>query len=116
MATTLNVLNGDISTGEWTVTGTSVSASMRQGNKVISLNKLTSVYQVSEILDPDVGGAAACGVFGGVLFGPLGALAGAALGGTRKQITFQAHFKNGDSFTGVIEKSKWPGLVALANN
>ena len=108
MATTLNVLNGDISTGKWTITGTSVSASMRQGNKVVSLNKLTSVYQVSEILDPDVGGAAAVGVFG--------ALAGAALGGNRKQITFQAHFKNGNSFTGQIEKSKWPGLVALANN
>lgn len=116
MATSLNVLNGDISTGNWTITGNSISASMKQGSQVISLNKLDSVYQVSEALDADIGGAAACGVFGGILFGPLGALAGAALGGNRKQITFQAHFKNGDSFTGQIEKSKWPGLVALANN
>lgn len=115
MATKIQVLNGDIPSGQWTATGTPTGASMSNGSQAVSLNDLTMVYQISENLDVDTGGAAACGIFGGLLFGPLGALAGAAFGGNRKQITFKAHFANGKTFTGMVEKSKFPILLALAN-
>lgn len=58
-------------------------------------------------------GAAGLGLVGGLVFGPVGALAGILAGGNKKEICFACYFKDGTKFMAVADPKTYQKLVAL---
>ena len=59
-----------------------------------------------------LGGAVGWGVAGGLLFGPVGLLAGLMMGGRKKLITFVCKFKDGRKFLGTADSKTWTAIMA----
>lgn len=64
-----------------------------------------------EVADEDnvkkIGGSMGWGVVGGVLAGPVGILAGALLGGNKKETTFVAELSDGRQFIGTVDSKSF---------
>jgi len=59
-----------------------------------------------------IGGSLGWGVAGGVLMGPLGLIAGAILGGNRKDVTFIAELSEGRKFMATTDSKTYTELQA----
>ena len=69
----------------------------------ISVKELETLEIATEENVKKLGGAIGWGIAGGVLFGPVGLLAGALLGGRKKETTFVAKFKDGRKILGTTD-------------
>ncbi|MGH1595477.1 hypothetical protein ACRBEJ_15935 [Yersinia proxima] len=78
------------------------------GNKVATLDIAT------EDSVKKVGGTIGWGVIGGVLAGPVGILAGALLGGNKKEITFVAELDDGRKFMATTDSKSFTSLKAAS--
>ncbi|MFZ3487262.1 hypothetical protein [Vibrio harveyi] len=59
-----------------------------------------------------IGGTLGWSVVGGVIAGPVGVLAGAMLGGKRKDVTFVVEFDDGRTFMGTVDSKSFSALKA----
>ncbi|NLH79459.1 MAG: hypothetical protein GX458_01250 [Phyllobacteriaceae bacterium] len=63
--------------------------------ETIPLKELASVEVASEQSVKKLAGAAGWATVGAIALGPIGLLAGALVGGNKKEVTFTAEFKDG---------------------
>jgi hypothetical protein len=92
-----------IKTGVFQFTGETIHAS-----------KFTTIEAASEDSVKKVGGAIGWGVVGGVLAGPIGLIAGAILGGNKKDVTFVAEIEDGRKFMATTDSKTFIKLQAAA--
>jgi len=59
-------------------------------------------------------GAAGLGVAGGLLFGPVGLVAGALAGGNKKETCFACYLKNGKKFMAVTDAKTYQKIQAMS--
>ena len=59
-----------------------------------------------------IAGTVGWGVVGGVLAGPVGVLAGALLGGNKKQVTFTLELTDGRKLMGSVDSKAYTAMVA----
>ncbi len=90
-----------IKTSPWQITGEAITAS-----------KFKTLEVASEESVKKVGGTLGWGVVGGLVAGPLGAIAGALLGGNGKDVTFVAELKDDRKFMGTMNNSAFTKLKA----
>lgn len=75
-------------------------------------NKFKSIEIGTEENVKKVSGAVGWGVVGGIVAGPLGILAGAMLGGNKKQVTFILELDDGRQLMGTVDSKTYTELVA----
>ncbi|ENG7537186.1 hypothetical protein ABVE29_003289 [Providencia stuartii] len=75
-------------------------------------NKIKTIDIASEDSVKKVGGALGWGVAGGVLLGPIGAIAGIFLGGNKKEVTFIVELEDGRKFMGTTDTKSYTKVVA----
>ncbi len=92
-----------IKTGVFQLSGETVHAS-----------RFLTIETASEDSVKKVGGAIGWGVVGGVLAGPVGILAGALLGGNKKEVTFVVEIDDGRKFMGTTDSKTFIGLQGAA--
>lgn len=92
-----------VKTGAFQLTGETIHGS-----------RLVTIESASEDSVKKVGGAIGWGVVGGVLAGPVGLLAGALLGGNKKEVTFVAELDDGRKFMGTTDHKTFIGLQGAA--
>lgn len=92
-----------VKTGAFQITGETIHAS-----------KFITIESASEESVKKVGGAIGWGVVGGVIAGPVGMLAGAILGGNKKEVTFVAEIEDGRKFMGTTDNKTFLGLQGAA--
>ncbi|ENZ8441970.1 DUF456 domain-containing protein [Klebsiella michiganensis] len=80
--------------------------------EVITGDKLLSLEICTENNVKRIGGALGWGVVGGMLAGPAGIIAGAFLGGNKKDVTFIAEMKDGRKFMGTTDSKAYTDLTA----
>jgi len=79
----------------------------------IPATELAELSIASEESVKKMGGAIGLGLAGGVLFGPLGLIAGALAGGRKKEVTFIARFRDGRKLLGVCEQKTFAKMQAV---
>ena len=109
--TTVKVLGGDIQQGEWkyetgTLWGAFDQIEMRGAIKSISLQTEESIKKLPEM--------AVWGIGGALILGPLGAVAGAMMGGNRKQVCALCELKDGRKFLSTMDSKIYQELLALS--
>lgn len=80
--------------------------------EAITGDKLLSLEMCTENNVKKIGGALGWGVIGGMLAGPAGIIAGAFLGGNKKDVTFVAEMKDGRKFMGTTDSKSYTDLTA----
>lgn len=80
--------------------------------EVILGNNIESLEAATEQGVKKIGGALGWGVVGGVIAGPLGAIAGAVLGGNHRETAFTLVMKDGRRLIGTVETGIFNALVA----
>lgn len=78
----------------------------------IPKSQLQVVEMASEENVKKIGGAVGWGIAAGLLFGPVGLLAGLLAGGRRKQVTFVAVFKDGRKLLATTDNKTYTELMA----
>lgn len=82
----------------------------------IHASALEAVEHASEESVKRLGGTVGWGVVGGVLFGPVGLLAGLLAGGRGKDVTFIARFSDGRKFLGTTDAKTYTKIQAAVFN
>lgn len=80
--------------------------------KTIKAGEVAQLEQITEDNKVKVLGAAGWGVAGGVVFGPVGLLAGLVLGGRGKKVVFACHFHDGRKLLGETDMKTWTAMQA----
>ncbi|OHY63784.1 hypothetical protein BB778_03925 [Pluralibacter gergoviae] len=88
------------------------SGALQIKGESITGDKLLSLDICTESTVKKIGGALGWGVVGGMLVGPAGIIAGAFLGGNKKDITFVAEFKDGRKFMGTTDSQAYTKLTS----
>lgn len=94
----IKVHAGDFLEGDSSFTWGSLFLRTKENKSTGELIKLTELESVDIATEENVkkiGGTVGWGVAGAALLGPVGLLAGALLGGKKKEVTFVAKFKDG---------------------
>jgi hypothetical protein len=107
----VKVLGGDIQAGEWEYNMGALWSAFDQVNlmgeiKSIQLQTEESVKRLPE--------TAAWGLAGGLVFGPLGALAGVVLGGNRKNVCALCELKDGRKFLATMDQKVYQDMLAMS--
>ncbi len=84
----------------------------QQLGEAVHAGTFKSLEAVSEEGVKRAGGTIGWGAVGGAVAGPLGAVAGLALGGRSNDTTFTAVLKNGDKFIGIVDTKTFNKLKA----
>jgi hypothetical protein len=87
---------------------------MAKDNISMYLNKsnLQSVELITEENKKKFIGAAGWALVGSVLLGPLGLIAGALVGGNKKEVTFACYLKDGTKFMVVADSKIYQKIAA----
>jgi len=81
--------------------------------EAIAATELSEVEIATEESVKRFGGTVGWGVAGGVVFGPLGAIAGLVFGGRGKDVTFVAKFKDGRRLMATTDSKTFKKLKAI---
>ncbi|HBR2523937.1 TPA: hypothetical protein L9P96_004113 [Klebsiella pneumoniae] len=88
------------------------TSALQVKGEVITGDKLLSLEVCTEHNVKKIGGALGWGIVGGMLAGPAGIIAGAFLGGNKKEVTFVAEMKDGRKFMGTTDSKAYTDLTA----
>lgn len=91
----------NIKTSAFQLTGESVTADKY---KILDISTEENVKKIT--------GAVGWGIVGGALAGPVGILAGALLGGNKKQVTFVLELTDGRQLMGSVDSKAYTAMVA----
>lgn len=80
--------------------------------EAVPASKLELVQVASEDVVKKFFGTAGCGLVGGLILGPVGALAGLLAGGRKKEITFIARFRDGRKLLATTDSKTFLKLQA----
>ena len=84
------------------------------GTESIASSELEYLQLANEETVKKIGGTVGWGAAGGLIFGPVGLLAGLVLGGRKKEVTFVAKFKDGRRFIATTDSATWTQIQAAA--
>jgi hypothetical protein len=105
----VKVLAGDFSAGDYEFNGGILWGGFDQINLATELKKIDiKTEEAAKNLAQTLGWGAA-----GLIFGPLGVLAGLTFGGNRKQICAHCQLKDGKEFLAVMDSTVYQQLLAL---
>ena len=111
----MKILGGDFGKGQGAFNGKFVELpdpSSLWGKKLSFFSSdIEEVALANEANVKKFGGAAGWGVVGGLALGPLGLLAGVALGGNKKEVTFVARFKDGRKFLATVDNKTYTKIL-----
>jgi hypothetical protein len=114
--TTIEIFGGDLAKGTWQANGHIDSATMNgpDGIEINLTEELKSIQELTEHNQASLKRIAVSAAVGALLAGPFAALGGALLFGRRKSMSFIAELTDGRQFVGIIDKDRYPNLVAIA--
>lgn len=109
--TAVKVLGGDLQQGEWkfetgVLWGAFDQIPMQGQIKSIALQTEESIKKIPEM--------AVWGLGGALLLGPMGLLAGAVLGGNKKQVCALCELKDGRKFLATMDSKVYQEMLALS--
>lgn len=78
----------------------------------ISITQVDAIEIASEESVKRLGGTLGWGIAGAALFGPVGLLAGALLGGNQKRVAFVCTFKDGRNLMASTDQKTWMSIQA----
>lgn len=111
---TISVIAGQITKTKW-ILAKSLFGHLYLGSgfqKLYLKKEVASIEAVTEENQKKFTGAAALGLAGGIVFGPLGLLAGVLAGGNRKEVCFVATLKDGRQFMATTDVKTYQKILA----
>jgi len=78
----------------------------------IDIKEVEEVSLANEETVKKLGGTVGWGLAGAALLGPAGLLAGALLGGKKKEVTFVVKFKDGRKLMAITDSKTWTDIQA----
>lgn len=117
----IKVVEGDVAKQDWHIEpqpSRSIATPVRSGlwfktERVDLADDVERLEAVDEANQVALLGAAGWGAAGALLFGPLGALGGALLGGRGKRVAFACFLKDGRKFLATTDGDTWLRLQAM---
>lgn len=109
----MKILAGDFldGTGEYEDGVMSIESSLYPWPGIkIDISKIRSIEVVSKEANKAIGSSVLQGVAGGLVMGPLGAIAGFMLGDEFKEVTFMATLKDGRKILATIDEKAFSQL------
>jgi hypothetical protein len=108
---TVKILGGDLQAGEWqfatgTLWGAFDQVSLVGEVKKVSLQTEESVKKLPEM--------AAWGLAGSLVLGPLGLVAGALMGGNKKEVCALCELKDGRKFLATMDSKIYQEILAMS--
>lgn len=112
----IKVIGGDIPAGDWDFNGGMMTPDMKTGlSDCVSLaGEIKSVTVQTEESVKDIGKTLGLTIAGGMLMGPLGAVAGYFAGGNRKQVCILIELKEGKKFLAVVDQRIYQQILGLS--
>lgn len=111
----LKIIGGDFEKGEGTFSFGSFALT-KPGHwfarEHIKSSDIESIYPASEETVKKFFGTAGMALIGGIVLGPIGALAGALVGGRKKEIAFIARLKDGRKFMATADNKTYLKIQA----
>jgi hypothetical protein len=109
--TTVKILGGDLQAGEWqfatgTLWGAFDQVSLAGELQKVSLQTEESVKKLPEM--------AAWGLAGSLVLGPLGLVAGALMGGNKKEVCALCELKDGRKFLATMDSKVYQEILAMS--
>lgn len=112
----VKVVAGDLQAGEWDFNGGMMTPDMSTGlaECVSLMGNIDSITVQTQENVKDIAKTLGLTVAGGVLFGPLGAIAGYFAGGNRKEVCALIKLKEGKQFLAVMDQRIYQQCVGLS--
>ncbi len=112
----VKVIGGDIAAGEWDFNGGMMTPDLKTGmSDCVSLaGEIKQVSVQTEESVKDIGKTLGLTIAGGVLAGPLGAIAGYFAGGNRQQTCVMIELKDGRKFLAVVDQRIYQQILGLS--
>lgn len=112
----VKVVAGDLHPCEWSFNGGMMTPDPATGlaECVALMGEIESLQVQTQESVKDLAKTLGLTVAGGVLFGPLGAIAGYFAGGDRKEVCVLVKLKDGKKFLGVMDQRIYQQMVALS--
>lgn len=112
----LKVIAGDLHACEWSFNGGMLTPDPATGRDdcVPLMGEISSLEIQTQESVKDLAKTLGLTVAGGVLFGPLGAIAGYFVGGDRKEVCVLVKLKDGRKFLAVMDQRIYQQVVALS--
>lgn len=112
----VKVVAGDLLAGEWDFNGGMMSPDPASGHVecIALMGEIESLQIQTQESVKDLAKTLGLTVAGGVLLGPLGAIAGYFAGGSRKEVCVLVKLKNGKKFLAVMDQRIYQQVLALS--
>lgn len=107
----VKVVGGDVPSGEWEYKMGILWGAFEQIEMASELKKITPQTEESVKKLPEMVG---WGLAGAVILGPIGAIAGAMMGGNRKQVCALIELHDNRKFIATMDSKVYQELLALA--
>ena len=112
----VKVLGGDIMAGEWDFNGGMMTADPSTGNCdcVVLNGSVKKVSIQTQESTKDLAKTLGLTIAGGVIFGPLGAIAGYFAGGNRKEVCVLIELTDGRKFLAVLDQRIYQQVLGFS--
>lgn len=112
----VKVLGGDIMAGDWDFNGGMMTADPASGNcECIVLNGAVKKLSVqTQETTKDLAKTLGLTIAGGVVFGPLGAIAGYFAGGNRKEVCVLIELEDGRRFLAAMDQRIYQQVLGFS--
>ncbi len=112
----VKVVAGDLHPCEWSFNGGMMTPDPATGRSecIPLMGEIKSIQLQTQENVKDLAKTLGLSVVGGVLFGPLGAIAGYFAGGDRKEVCALIELKDGKKFLGVMDQRIYQQVLALS--
>lgn len=110
------IASKDLWTGDWDFNGGMLTPDPASGRAdcVPLMGEIDSIQLQTEESVKDIAKSVGLTVAGGLLFGPLGAIAGYFVAGNRKQVCALIKLKDGKTFLAVMDQRIYKQVLALS--
>lgn len=112
----IKVIAGDLHAGDWDFNGGMLTPDPASGRAdcIALMGEIKTIQPQTEESVKDLAKTLGLSVAGGLLFGPLGAIAGYFAGGSRKQVCALIEMKDGKKFLAVMDQRIYQQVLALS--
>jgi hypothetical protein len=108
---TVKILGGDLQAGEWQFATGTLWGAFDQVSLVGEVQKVSLQTEESVKKLPEM---AAWGLAGSLVLGPLGLVAGALMGGNKKEVCALCELKDGRKFLATMDSKVYQEILAMS--